>query len=506
MVREIRLFLYFLIGVLLSAIACFSYAETISATGPATVPAASTYGYTGAQYADTAGTGYATPLSAAQAWYSAVHPTFATKVSGPYVWPCSGTNFVVGSLLSYQVKGSGDPFCSYTGATITVAYTCSSGNLYGSNCTNAYTCPSGQGWSLTGSTCTRPDCASGEVRQPDGTCSNPNACKLSANAQIGTGNYQFPRPQPSGVTWCIDHCQAYQGVEVWHTPTLTYAPAYVNGAGGAASTCESSGSNTPVPTTEEPSKTNPPCGAGQGTATMGGKVVCVDTSKVPTAEAPPDVKKTTTTKTESDGSTTTITEIRTCTGEGACSTTTITTIGATPSGTPGTAGIPGTSTAVKDTGSNETADFCKSNPNMQICKGGMATETTLTETRDEIKKLTKSEELSDEAITGKATFNSGDDAALKAQNEDLTARVTGGVFPDGVQINKGSWEAAMTGGWFDEIPNAGCSPAVISAAGRSITLDWCERAAQISQMGAYALWFTLLVGVFVMLTGGKRGD
>lgn len=470
MVREIRLFLYFLIGVLLSAIACFSYAETI--------PATPSYGDWGSDP-----NAHNTESANAYVTWAQYRPITCELVSGciskcyTYKWPgATGQKVELGNQGAWQCPAL------------------------------TYTCPSGQNWSLSGSTCSRPDCASNEFRQSDGTCVKDNACKLSANAQIGTGNYQFPRPQPSGVTWCINNCQAYQGVEAWHTPTVTYAPAYVNGAGGAASTCQSSGSNTPVSTQNEPTKTDPPCGAGQGTATMGGKVICVDTSQVPTAEKPPDVKKTTTTKTEADGSTTTITEIRTCTGEGACSTTTTTTIGATPSGTPGTAGTPGTSTGTKNAEASDTADFCKSNPNMQICKGGMATETTLAEARDEIKKLTKSDELSDEAITGKATFNSGNDSALKAQNEDLIGRVSGTVVPDGVQGNKSAWEAAMSGGWFEEIPNTGCSPAVITAGGRSITLDWCARAEQISQIGAYALWFTLLVGVFVMLTGGKRGD
>ncbi len=476
--RELRNFCWFVLGVVLVAVPMLSFAGTY----PATKVWTSSFG----------------SACVSPNWCSS--PSDAcTKMGAAYTPPVSLVPAAGESGYCKNSQTGSEAAWAYYSPT----YKClNGGTLAGQTCTK--TCAAGEELVPNG-LCAGP-CPSGQERDPvTGVCESPK-CKLAANAQIGTGNYQFPRPQPSGVTWCINNCSAYQGVEAWHTPTVTYAPAYVNGAGGDASTCQSSGSNTPVPTQDEPTKADPPCSAGQGTATMGGKVICVDTSQVPTAEAPPDVKKTTTTKTEADGSTTTITEIRTCTGEGACSTTTTTTIGAKPSGAPGTAGTPGTSTGTKNTESSETADFCKSNPNMQICKGGMATETTLAETRDEIKKLTKSDELSDEAITGKSTFNSGDNAALKAQNEDLIGRVSGTVVPDGVQGNKSAWEAAMSGGWFEEIPNTGCSPAIISAGGRSITLDWCARAEQISQMGAYALWFTLLVGVFVMLTGGKRGD
>jgi len=36
---------------------------------------------------------------------------------------------------------------------------------------NVYTCPAGQGWTLSGSVCSRPACPSGTARNPDGTCS-----------------------------------------------------------------------------------------------------------------------------------------------------------------------------------------------------------------------------------------------------------------------------------------------------------------------------------------------
>jgi hypothetical protein len=42
---------------------------------------------------------------------------------------------------------------------------------------NAYTCPPNQGWTLTGTTCIRPDCTANRIRQPDGSCSD-GVCTL----------------------------------------------------------------------------------------------------------------------------------------------------------------------------------------------------------------------------------------------------------------------------------------------------------------------------------------
>lgn len=93
-----------------------------------------------------------------------------------------------------------------------------------------YTCPSGQNWTLTGQTCTRPDCASGETRNDQGVCESPckagqtrvnGVCTCDSGAQTGTDGTCCPVAGSGGgapMQWC-----------------------YVDSA--SASTCDSAGTN-----------------------------------------------------------------------------------------------------------------------------------------------------------------------------------------------------------------------------------------------------------------------
>lgn len=373
-----------------------------------------------------------------------------------------------------------------------------SGNVY---MFSGAVCPSGQNWTLNGQTCTRPDCVAPETRQPDGTCSRPQ-CTYAANAQVG-GMYVIPRPVPSGVIWCANNCLVYMVTDSY-SPTETFAKAYVNGAGMAASSCTGGGEVVPSEKSPEPTKTPTPCAAGQGVITnSAGKVVCVDQGEVPSSEKP-KVNKSTETKTHPDGSQTINNTTQTCTGEGACSTTTTTTITNATNGQPGIAGTPGTTNSVKDKPAETQSDLCAQNPSLQICKGGMATEALQTQTLDEIKKLNNPTVSDDSPITSKTFESTTGRADLTTHDDSLKNYVMGAVVPGEVATSKGAWEAAMSSGWFDPIERGGCQPYVASIGGKTWTWDYCQKADEIAQIGAYCLWFSLLVGVFVMLTGGQR--
>ena len=492
--RLLRNSFYFFLGVALMGWAMLSFAESCdgsTCTTPATPVTESPIQVWAGRTQH-----YTSSSSACQSFASALSYTFDHVQTLTGAWDgCYG-------------YPNGNPSAVASVANLTVGWRCPSlpdSNVVWQraprNCTGEiYTCPTG--YTLSGQTCSKPDTS--------------NQCQYSANAQIGTKTYAFPRPQPSGVTWCVDHCSAYL-VPDYYTSTVNYGKAFVNGAGGPASTCTSSGSDTPIPTEPEPDKNPPPCGPGQGVATMGNKVVCVDQGKVPSAETPV-VKKETSTKTAPDGSQTINNTISTCTGAGACTTVTTTTITNATGGGAGTSGTPGTTTETTDSGTygtgngsnigvtggegTETGDFCAKNPNLQICKGGMATENTLQKTYDEVKKLGNPTVDDDSALSGKGEFIKSD--ALIEQDSGVKALVSGLSVDASVAQSKSAWESAMSSGWFEPVDRGGCSPLSYTFSdGRNWTFDYCQTADRISSIAGYAMWFLLAVGLFTILTGGR---
>lgn len=106
----------------------------------------------------------------------------------------------------------------------------------------------------------------------------------------------------------------------------------------------------------------------------------------------------------------------------------------------------------------------------------------------------------DSAITT-ASHSAQSQTDLDAKNAQFTDAASGNV--DVTSGNKTAWDAAMSSGWFDPITISGCSAFSGTVGGHAFNLDPCPTAAKISEIGAYALWITLLIGGFVMLTGGK---
>lgn len=362
-------------------------------------------------------------------------------------------------------------------------------------------CPTGQNWTQSGSNCTRPDCVAPQVRDPaDGICKGP----VCPTDEVG-GWYSMPRGGDVTGTYCTSGC-SYSlagdlSAEIYDTATTTWRRLIRFGNGTACS------GGSPVPNSSAVPPTAPdkpsPCAAGEGViATSGGKVLCVP-GATPGADVP-KVSKETQVETKSDGSTITTTTTNTCTGAGACSTSTTITVGPAAGGGAGLAGTPGTSTGVKDSPPSETSEYCAKNPNQQICKGGMNEEATQKKVLTELERFNAPTASDDSALSAKGDFSGTKTEALQEQDDRLTQAATGVSIDGGITSSRTAWGSAMSEGWFTAVTLSGCQPIVSTFAGKTWTLDHCPTAEKISNLGAYAMWFMLVVGVFVMLTGGAN--
>lgn len=233
--------------------------------------------------------------------------------------------------------------------------------------------------------------------------------------------------------------------------------------------------------------------------TSAGKVVCVP-SGTPGADNPPKVTKQSSTKNFPDGSTQVTTTTQTCTGEGACSsTTTITNTG--PSGSPGTtgdAGKPGTSTEVKEKQPSETSSFCQQNPGLQLCKGGMNEEVTQKRVADALTVDAKDYTDITSADTA-AAANAAKQAALDATTSAIGELSKIGSAADPAKAYQDQVTNALTN-WFDPVPITGCQPVGGTIGGRTFSIDICPTAAKISEIGAYCLWIMFAFGTLALVT------
>jgi hypothetical protein len=206
---------------------------------------------------------------------------------------------------------------------------------------------------------------------------------------------------------------------------------------------------------------------------------------------------TTTTNTPSGGpsSTTISTTTQTCTGAGSCSSTT-TVINSTGTTTTNVAGGPsgnGKGTATSDGQGNYKLDLPT---DYQRDATGNETNKLLGEIKD---KFTP--DTSDDSPLSGATHSAASQTELDEKNNLFTQAATGATDP--TSGNKSAWSAAMSSGWWEPITLAGCAPIQSSFAGKTWNLDPCPTAAKISDIGAYAMWVALVIGGFVMLTGGR---
>lgn len=415
-----------------------------------------------------------------------------------------------------------DGSTAYNGASYyTKAYYCTTGTLENQLC-KSNTCPVGKNWTLSGTSCTRPDCVAPQVRNSsNGLCeAPPDPCASRTGSTLDW--YVSPVGQPSleSSNYCDNGCavgmnaapsgssytngklrvQQYSKVQLSYTctPGLTSAP------GGVA----------PEVKPPEPPK-NPPCAPSEGVLTStSGTIACVP-SGTP-ASAPPIVDKKKTTEAYPDGSqkiteTTTTRDPQTGVEDKRTTTTNTPASG----GSAGQAGTPGTSTSATTGGTAPNAasgtgkegdtsnDLCQKNPNLQICKGDMNKEETQKKLEEHLKAIKDGMDPGTTSYDAVKNAKPSDDSeqALQEQSDKLTAATTGAFDP--VTAQKSSWQTAMSSGWFEPVPNSSCAPIVWNFSGHSATFDICQPAQKLSEMLEYAMWFLIVVGTFVMFTGGQ---
>lgn len=389
-------------------------------------------------------------------------------------------------------------------------------------CPAVYTCPSGGNWTLSGTQCTRPDCVSPQVRQSDGTCAPP-ACVAgdvvqsasyfggwrvgtATNAVVGPNGQSYFEPPPTTI--CDGTCMVTMttsgtctsGVAPYvDTPQAIHCVGTGEKTGGTCTTSSDlEGSPPTIP------NHRPKCSSDEGVLTSSsGTVACVPSSA---PGSKPVVSSSKQVQNFPDGSTKTIETTYTKDPATGVQDTQqqITNTPATGGGA-GQAGPTGTTTisdSVKPSGNGtdpEAADFCQKNSQLQICKGDMNKEETQIQVRDYIKSLTDPASTPYTALEN-AKHSDDSQSALQSELDKFTAGADGSVAPN--STSKSAWESAMSSGWFEPITRQGCTPYTATISGRTWTLDICPTAEKISVISEYVIWFLLVVGSFVLLTGG----
>lgn len=280
--------------------------------------------------------------------------------SADFVSPASNV-IVYPTCPAGSVMGTGSNYCVSTSAS--------------------YTCPAGQGWTLSGSQCTRPDCDGfTETRDSAGVCRHCIAGHYRSQLQY----YSYPDPSPdrnyailtgnSGAGGDVPATACYDGCTVDLANSTDYRYSGGGGPSGhwtfngapkqTGAACSAGGGTDAAPVPEKTPEAN--CvAAGMSYGTVNGTVVCVPhgtTQERKVAET-----------TGPGGGKTTTTETRVCTGGSCNSTTTVTNVngGASGTATDGTT----TSQTEGDEGSGLQGDGgseCEVNPLTAACLGGPA--------------------------------------------------------------------------------------------------------------------------------------
>lgn len=466
--RALKNSLFFLLGVLLVGVPMLAFAGTYPATA----------GYGAASCS--------TVYSSADATCTAAMPNLENGVS--YIGPIqrSGTSNVWDCTLQYP-SGSKQAY-----RMVQICYSCSNGG------------------SLSGTTCTK-TCPDGQPLNADGTCGSQ-----CPQRDYGVSWYQHARGADLSGDYCDSGCTVKLAspldiTDRYESSTHEWSPLSRWQTGQTCTSSTPSPSSSPTPPVQP--KKDPPCAPGEGVIGLkNGAVFCVP-STTPGADNPPRTSREESTKKFPDGSTSTTTTINTCTGAGSCTSTTTTTVTPAAGGGTGQAGPVGTSTGKTDkpngTAGNETepTNFCKANPSLQMCKGGMNEEATQKQvldttkkTLEELEKITKPTITDDSSLTEKGQFKQTEE--LKQADKDATDRATGSIDP--VSVPKSAWESAMSSGFWGPIPQSGCSPHSSKIGPFQWTFDPCPIASKISDIGAYAMWVILAISTFVMVTGGRK--
>lgn len=371
-----------------------------------------------------------------------------------------------------------------------------------------YTCPDNS-YTLANNVCSREACTPPDTRDSNGVCKS--VCAQVKELINGTPQavswYSVPVGSGQAMgSYCDSGCAVSLGVAGtgYYTDGKNNSFQRIKHYSGASCTNEPNAPTqfTPEKPTPPVPEKKPPCAAGEGVMTSSsGTIGCVPEG-TPNSN-PPLVKKEKETKTNPDGTTAT-TETTTTrdpsTGvEQKTSTTTTKDANGNTTGVTSSSGTSGTTSGGNPEKPGD-SDFCQKNPTLDLCTGKLNKEETQKKIADDIKSLTNPGDTSKDPLKN-ATHTTESENQLKTENDKFTDAAKG--ITDPTASSKTSWQQAMESGWFSAIPSSGCTPITGTVGGRQFTIDHCEKASQISDIMSYALWFMLVVGSFVMFTGGQ---
>lgn len=263
--RFSRLLIFGGVGCFFAFVSCIAFAETIPATVPDKV----------LRYNVSTPWGWGYSPEGGVMVYKGVTPAQACQDS---VWRnpvYTNGNIVSGECWAYY-NGT-----NYSFATVDGKNVCPDTNKEG---TCLSSCPVDQGWTLNGSTCTRPDCPVSEFRRSDGVCAKD--CSGKTGQSPPSPNYTFDNDggEPT-VGGCVVRCKT------WTSSSGAMIPDRNIGSGctytGVAPLADgTSGVGFTPPTKNEPKTPEGCLASGQGFVTSGsGTTTCVSSG-----DAPPDNK------------------------------------------------------------------------------------------------------------------------------------------------------------------------------------------------------------------------
>lgn len=366
-------FLVALFAALFFAFASFANAETIPAVS-GVVTAQKHWGMGVGGYSSYL-TSSASSVSAACVQFNATYS--AVGYPSAYCKRSDGTQYA-NALSSYCPVGF-DSQVLFNGAWTPSVET--EGQCYK---VQSATCPEGQGWTLSGSSCSRPDCQAGEDRNAAGVCVKDCTGKVGQAAP--SPSYEFANdggaPSVGGCNVsCSNWRQSGGGTSIIPLVMVGDACTY----NGTSSTNDGATEGTGFkPKPKEPTSPKDCIGSGQGYIQTSSGVTCVSSGQAPEGQNPvvktegakekgmpgtdgkpdpnaPDYKKEETTTENKNGTTTEKTT---------------TTTNGTPDGNGGTTCpdgftlVPNTTQCTKTTVSkSSTSDFCTANPTAKSCLG-----------------------------------------------------------------------------------------------------------------------------------------
>ena len=189
--------------------------------------------------------------------------------SGFYLKSCQVSNPTAGEnqLFGTAQYGYGTSGGYYTGQIVVKSV--------------GFSCPSGQNWTLSGSSCVRPDCGAGYDRNAQGQCVKD--CTAKAGQPTTNGTYSFGG---SVSTWSVSECKVYCPQRVISAFGGTGYGCKYTGA-SADPDVESGKPEPPDPEKLPPEKPEDCLNRGSGYVTSStGKITCVPSSDAPEGQKP----------------------------------------------------------------------------------------------------------------------------------------------------------------------------------------------------------------------------